>query len=130
VTFPLPALEPRALAPAQIRTLKNLLDRLLRFHQHKGRRRAPAGELHGPRPPAARDRAIMHLLLSNGLRRGELVTVDLDQLSPSTPDGPRAAKRAKINDARGTGRTSRHVSCPPTPAPRSPTTGSPPSGLL
>jgi hypothetical protein len=36
--LPLPALEPRALAAAQVRTLKNLLNRLPRFHQHKGRR--------------------------------------------------------------------------------------------
>lgn len=32
-----------SLSPAQVRTLKNLLDRLPRFHQHKGRRRALAG---------------------------------------------------------------------------------------
>jgi hypothetical protein len=38
--LPLPPLEPRALAPGQVRTLKNVLDRLPRFHQHKGRRRA------------------------------------------------------------------------------------------
>jgi site-specific recombinase XerD len=37
------------------------------------------------------------------------VTVDLHQLSPSTPDGLRAAKKAKISNARGRGRTSRHV---------------------
>ena len=36
--LPLPPLEPRALTPGQVRTLKNLLDRLPRFHQHKGRR--------------------------------------------------------------------------------------------
>lgn len=106
--LPLPALEPRALAPAQIRTLKNLLDRLPRFHQHKGRRSAGVGKLHRHARPL-RDRAIVHVLLSTGLRREELVTVDLRQLAPSTPDGLRAAKKAKISDARGKGRTSRHV---------------------
>ncbi|MGH3547747.1 MAG: hypothetical protein ACRDQU_06440, partial [Pseudonocardiaceae bacterium] len=35
---PLPPLEPRALTEAQVRSLKNVLDRLERFHQHKGRR--------------------------------------------------------------------------------------------
>ena len=106
--LPLPALEPRALTTGQVRTLKNLLDRLPRFHQHKGRRRAPAGDLHSHARPL-RDRAIVHVLLSTGLRREELVTVDLDQLTPRTPDGLRAAKKAKVSDARGKGRTSRHV---------------------
>jgi len=59
--------------------------------------------------PARCATAPSHVLLSTGLRREELVAVDLDQLSPSTPDALRAAKRAKISDARGTGRTSRHV---------------------
>ena len=34
----LPPLEPRALTPAQVRSLKNLCDRLERFHQLKGQR--------------------------------------------------------------------------------------------
>ena len=41
--LPLPPLEPRALSPAQVRSLKNVLDRLERFHQHKGRRRREDG---------------------------------------------------------------------------------------
>src|SRR5207248_81201 len=41
--LPLPPLEPRALSEAQIRSLKNVLDRLERFHQHKGRRRRADG---------------------------------------------------------------------------------------
>ena len=69
--LPLPALEPRALAPAQVRTLKNLLDRLPRFYRHKGRRGAAGGELHGHARPLC-DRAIVHVLLSTGLRREEL----------------------------------------------------------
>jgi integrase len=44
-----------------------------------------------------------------GLRREELVTVNLEQLSPRTPDDLHIAKKAKISDARGKGRTSRHV---------------------
>src|SRR5262249_60490738 len=34
----LPPLEPRALTPAQVRSLKNLCDRLERFHRLKGQR--------------------------------------------------------------------------------------------
>src|SRR4029453_533690 len=41
----LPAPEPRALTAAQVRTLKNVLDRLDGFHQRTRRRH--------PRPPAA-----------------------------------------------------------------------------
>ncbi|MBT8225398.1 MAG: site-specific integrase [Dactylosporangium sp.] len=106
--LPLPPLEPRALDPGQVRTLKNLLDRLERFHQHKGRRRAPEGRLHGHARPW-RDRAIVYLLLATGLRREELVRVDIDQLSPNTPEGLRAAKRAKLTGVRGKGRTQRNV---------------------
>jgi integrase len=41
--LPLPPLEPRALTDAQVRSLKNVLDRLERFHQRKGRRRRGTG---------------------------------------------------------------------------------------
>jgi site-specific recombinase XerD len=105
--LPLPALEPRALTPGQVRTLKNVLDRLPRFHQHKGRRSA-AGEVHGHARPL-RDRAIVHTLLSTGLRREELVNLDLDQVTPNTPAALRTAKKAKISGARGKGGTSRNV---------------------
>ncbi|MGH3599491.1 MAG: tyrosine-type recombinase/integrase [Pseudonocardiaceae bacterium] len=105
---PLPPLEPRALSEAQVRSLKNVLDRLERFHQHKGRRRLGAGELHAHSRPL-RDRAMVYLLLATGLRREELVRLDLTQVTPSTPVGLRAAKKAKISGVRGKGRTSRHV---------------------
>ena len=39
----LPPLEPRALSPAQVRSLKNLCDRLERFHRLKGKRWANGG---------------------------------------------------------------------------------------
>lgn len=61
--LPLPPLEPRALSPAQVRSLKNVLDRLERFHQHKGRRRRSESGMHGHSRPL-RDRAIVYLLLS------------------------------------------------------------------
>jgi site-specific recombinase XerD len=105
--LPLPPLEPRALTPAQVRTLKNVLDRLPRFHQHKGRRRE-AGELHGHARPL-RDCAIVYTLLGTGLRREELVNLDLDQVTPTTPEALRTAKKAKISGVRGKGGTSRTV---------------------
>ncbi|GLY03087.1 hypothetical protein [Actinoplanes sp. NBRC 101535] len=94
--LPLPPLEPRALTPGQVRTLKNVLDRLPRFHQHKSRRRSAVGELHGHARPL-RDRAIVHILLGTGLRREELVNLDLDQITPNIPQELRAAKKAKIS---------------------------------
>jgi integrase len=105
--LPLPPLEPRSLTPAQVRTLKNLLDRLPRFHQHKGRR-AAGGAIHRHARPY-RDRAIVYLLLSTGLRREELVRLDLDQVRPHTAAGLRAAKKTKISAVHGKGRTIRHV---------------------
>ena len=107
--LPLPPLEPRALTAGQVRSLKNVLDRLERFHQHKGRtRRGEEARVHGHGRPL-RDRAIVYLLLSTGLRRKELVRLDLEQLQPNTPDGLRTARKAKISGVRGKGRTSRHV---------------------
>ena len=106
--LPLPPLEPRALSPGQVRSLKNVLDRLERFHQHKGRRRSGQAGVHGHGRPL-RDRAIVYLLLSTGLRREELVRLDLDQLQPNTLAGLRVARKAKIAGVRGKGRTSWHV---------------------
>ncbi len=109
----LPPLEPRTLSPEQVRSLKNLCDRLERFHQVKGRRRSRAErdgkipvQAHG-RP--ARDRAIIYVLLATGLRREELVRLDLDQVEPQTPEALRTVKRARITRVKGKGKTERTV---------------------
>ena len=107
----LPAPEPRALSAAQVRTVKNVLDRLEAFHQLRGRRRHRGDAsvaVHAHARPL-RDRAIVHLLLSTGLRRAEVVGLDLDQLEPNTPAALRRAKRARLVGVRGKGRTSRTV---------------------
>jgi len=101
-------LEPRALSPAQVRSLKSLVDRLERFHARKGRRAAQGGERHGHSRPL-RDRAIVHVLLSTGLRRQELVTLDLAQVSPADPARLREAKRARLVAVAGKGGTTRTV---------------------
>jgi integrase len=107
----LPPLEPRALSDAQVRSLKNLCDRLERFSQMKGRRR-PGGNssvpVHAHARPS-RDRAIVFVLLSTGLRRQELVSVDLDQLEPTDHQQLRAARRARLISVRGKGGTQRTV---------------------
>lgn len=109
----LPPLEPRSLSPEQVRSLKSVCDRLERFHQVKGRRHAkregnekPPVQAHG-RP--ARDRAIVYTLLATGLRREELVRLNLDQVEPQAPEALRLAKHARITRVKGKGKTERIV---------------------
>jgi integrase len=107
----LPPLEPRALSEQQVRSLKNLCDRLERFHHLRGKKwtqsasTAPA-HAHG-RP--WRDRAIVYVLLSTGLRREELVNLDLEQVTPSTPATLRNARQGRVTRVRGKGGTERTV---------------------
>jgi integrase len=107
----LPPLEPRALTETQVRSLKNLCDRLERFHQLRGQRWAGR---RGNVPVRAtgrplRDRAMVYVLLSTGLRREELVTLELDQVSPNTPAALRQARQGRIARVAGKGRTERTV---------------------
>ncbi len=112
--LPLPPLEPRSLSEEQVRTLKNLCDRLDRYYRLKGRkwsRQLPEGELPSLRAKArpGRDKAVVFVLLSTGLRRGELVQLNLDQLVPNTPTRLRQARRAKLKEVRGKGKSERVV---------------------
>jgi len=107
----LPPLEPRALSEAQVKSLKNVCDRLERFHGLKGRE----WKKNGGRSPAhargrpARDRTIIYMLLSTGLRREELVTLDLGQVEPNEPEKLRAARRVRVRGVKGKGGTERNV---------------------
>jgi integrase len=105
----LPPLEPRALSDAQVRSLKSLCDRLPRLVVKKGRRWAgkDAGA-HAYRRPW-RDRAIVFVLLSTGLRREELVRLNLDQVTPHTPAALRPARRATVTGVQGKGKSQRTV---------------------
>ncbi len=106
----LPPLEPRTLTDEQIRSLKNICDRLERFHQLKGRRTPKDGELRlrsNARP--LRDRAIVFVLLSTGLRREELTLLDINQVVPNTPEELRLVKKARITKVKGKGKTERTV---------------------
>jgi len=77
-------LEPRALDEDQVRSLKNLCDRLDRFYQYTGRQRKGQTSTVRAFGRPWRDRAIVLVLLSTGLRREELIQLDLDQVSPAT----------------------------------------------
>ncbi len=111
-TLGLAPLEPRALRPEQVRTLKSVCDRLEGFHRRRGRRRVKGRD--APAPLRAhgrpwRDRAIVYVLLSTGLRREEVVRLDLDQVRPHTADALRGARRAHVARVRGKGKTERTV---------------------
>jgi site-specific recombinase XerD len=109
--LPLPAPQVRALAGAQVRTVKNVLDRIEGFHQLNGRRHRGGGQVPAVHRHARplRDRAIVHLILGTGLRRAEVTGLDLAQLDPADPAELRRARKAKLNGVRGKGRTSRTV---------------------
>ena len=83
--LPLPPLEPRALDEDQVRSLKNLCDRLFPFYRLKNRRWLQSDREAPLRARARpwRDRAMVFVLLSTGLRREELVRLNISQLSPS-----------------------------------------------
>ncbi len=102
-------LEPRALDDDQIRSLKNLCDRLDRFYQYTGRQRKGQASTVRAFGRPWRDRAIILVLLSTGLRREELIRLDLDQVTPTTPAELRAARRAQIRRVCGKGKTERTV---------------------
>ncbi len=105
--LPLPPLEPRALSAQQVASLKSVCDRLPRFAQLKGRR-ADGERSHAHARPW-RDRAVVYVLLSTGLRREELCQLDLAQLEPAEPQRLRSARRARIDGVRGKGGTQRNV---------------------
>lgn len=109
--MPLPPLEPRVLTEEQVRSLKNLCDRLLPFYQVKGRKwiRQPEEAPLRVKARPWRDRAIVFVLLSTGLRREELVNLNLHQVDPHTPSELRQARRARIHGVAGKGKTQRDV---------------------
>ena len=91
--------------------MKNLCDRLPFFYRSKNRKWLLSG---GEAPLQAkarpwRDRAMTIVLLSTGLRREELVNLNLSQLSPNSVDGLRQARRGQINGVVGKGKTQRDV---------------------
>lgn len=107
----LPPLEPRALSEAQVRSLKNVCDRLERFHGLRGRewKKRDGKTPNHARGRPARDRSIVFVLLSTGLRREELVTLNLGQVEPNDPEELRAARRVRVLGVKGKGGTERNV---------------------
>ena len=124
--LPLPPLSPHTLSDEQIVLMKSLWDRLPNKHEKKGRRyQATRRKMQGPlqahghaRP--YRDRAILYVLLAAGLRREEVVDLDLDQVVLGTTSDKRAkivvtaeqlrnARSAQLVQVKGKGRTIRNL---------------------
>ena len=109
--LPLPPLEPRALDEDQVRSLKNLCDRLFPFYRLKNRRWLQSDK-EAPLQAKARpwrDRAMVFILLATGLRREELVRLNLSQLGPKSADELRQARRGQIYGVVGKGKRQRDV---------------------
>lgn len=99
----------RALTAQQLLTLKNICERLERFHLKRDRHRASGKMILRENSRPLRDRAIVYVLLSTGLRREELTKLDLDQLQPNEPKLLRKNAQAKIVEVKGKGKTVRTV---------------------
>lgn len=109
--LPLPPLEPSALDEDPLRTLKNPRDRLFPFYRFRNRRWLQS-DREAPLQARARpwrDRAMVFVLRSTGLRREELVRLNLSQLSPTCADELRQARRGQINGVVRKGKTQRDV---------------------
>ena len=109
--LPLPPLEPRALDEKQIQSLKNLCDRLPFFYRSKNRKwlLSDGGSAAAGKSASVARPAMTIVLLSTGLRREELVNLNLSQLSPNSVDALRQARRGQINGVVGKGKTQRDV---------------------
>lgn len=120
--LPLPALRPDTLSEEQVASLKSTLARLPALYQRRGRRhveRQHKREL----PPALRqrsrpyrDRAMIELILSTGVRREELVQLDLENIelsahkhTPLTAEALRQARRVQLVEVAGKGQTLRNL---------------------
>ena len=114
---PLPALRPDTLSTTQVLTLKSTLARLPALYTRHGLRHVErqqkkklSPEIQVRRRPY-RDRALIELLLSTGLRREELVMLNLTHLEANahpgealTPEILRQARRVQLTDVRGKGK--------------------------
>lgn len=119
---PLPALRPDTLSATQVLTLKSTLARLPALYARHGlrhverqRKKKLSPETQARRRPY-RDRALIELLLSTGLRREELVMLDLTHLEANahpgatlTPEILRQARRVQLADVRGKGKHFRNL---------------------
>jgi integrase/recombinase XerC len=100
----------RSLTDRQVDSLKNLCDRLERFYAKRDRKRFKGNvvELRKTSRPN-RDRAMVYILLSTGLRREELTEIDLEQVVPKEPNKLSVTKICKIRRVKGKGGTEREV---------------------
>ncbi|MCA1698468.1 MAG: site-specific integrase [Actinobacteria bacterium] len=101
-TLALAALEPRALSPGQVRSLKSVVDRLERLHARKGRRAAPGGERHLTRGRCAIARSSM-CCCQRAAARGACDA----RPRPGQPEGPQPPAGNQAGAPGGRGRQGR-----------------------
>ena len=113
--LPLPAVRANTLTPDQVISFKSVLLRLPALYARHGLRYVQRQQKKQQAPKAQarsrpyRDRAIVELMLSTGVRREELVMLDLTHLELSasatlSPEALRRARRVKLLDVRGKGK--------------------------
>lgn len=113
--LPLPAVHANTLTPDQVISLKSVLHRLPALYARHGLRHVQRQQKKKQAPEAQarsrpyRDRAIVELMLSTGVRREELVILDLSHIELSagatlTPEALRQARKVKLLDVRGKGK--------------------------
>lgn len=125
--LPLPALIPHTLSEAQVISLKSILERLLALMRRKGRRhgqrqrKQQTGPLLHKHSRPYRDRAIIEVFLACGVRREELVDLNLDQVVigaavpdrgervPVTPAALRKARKVQLVNVYGKNQTLRNL---------------------
>lgn len=112
--LPLPAPVPHTLSEALVISLKSILERLSALMRRKGRRHGQRQRKHQAEPMLHRhsrpyrDRAIVEVFLACGVRREELVNLNLDQVvigaavpekgerTPVTPAALRKARKVQL----------------------------------
>jgi site-specific recombinase XerD len=120
--LPLPALRPDTLSEGQVASLKSTLARLPALYQRRGRRHVERQRKQRQVPALRqrsrpyRDRAIIELMLSTGVRREELVTLNLENIelsthmsAPLTAEALRQARRVQLVEVAGKGQTLRNL---------------------
>ena len=89
---------------------------LSHLYERKGQRYRQRQQKHPDATPMIhahsrpwRDRAMIYFFLATGVRREELINLNLDQVQPSVPTELRTATIAKVSNVSGKGNTRRNV---------------------
>lgn len=120
--LPLPALRPDTLSEEQVASLKSTLARLPALYQRRGRRHVEQQRKQQQVPALRqrsrpyRDRAIVEVMLSTGVRREELIMLNLANIElsahkdvPLSAEALRQTRRVQLVDVKGKRQTLRNL---------------------